>query len=350
MKKYGLVLEGGGAKGSYQVGAYKALDELGYKFKAVVGTSIGAINGAFIVSGEIDKCAKMWQTLDMKEFEEPELQNFDDNDDIISIITNALKIFKNGTISPEPLKRLVYNNFDEQKIRSSKIRFGLATLNVTDMKAENVFADQIEEGLLLDYIMGSAYLPFFKMEKLHGKYFLDGGMYNRIPYNMVVDMGLIPVIVRANPKDLRDLAFPQGSIVIEPNEKINSVFNFSTERAEELIQMGYFDSMKKLKGLLGKDYYFEKINEKDALEIFEEKVFDNFSKEPGSYINSSAYRILFDEYLPKIQEKFQLDFEYDLTDALVAIVEKYMEGKKLEKYKIYNIKDLAAKMQAKDFF
>ena len=42
----GLVLEGGGTKGAYQIGAYKALRDLGIEFQGVAGTSIGALNGA----------------------------------------------------------------------------------------------------------------------------------------------------------------------------------------------------------------------------------------------------------------------------------------------------------------
>ena len=47
-KEYGLVLEGGGAKGAYQIGAWKALKEAGVKIKGVSGTSVGALNGALI--------------------------------------------------------------------------------------------------------------------------------------------------------------------------------------------------------------------------------------------------------------------------------------------------------------
>ncbi len=49
----GLVLEGGGTKGAYQIGAYKALRELGIEFQGVTGTSIGALNGAFIIQNDI---------------------------------------------------------------------------------------------------------------------------------------------------------------------------------------------------------------------------------------------------------------------------------------------------------
>ena len=42
----GLVLAGGGARGSYQVGVWRALDELGWTAGAVTGTSVGCLNGA----------------------------------------------------------------------------------------------------------------------------------------------------------------------------------------------------------------------------------------------------------------------------------------------------------------
>jgi predicted acylesterase/phospholipase RssA len=51
---YGLALEGGGARGAYQVGAYKALVEANIQLKAIVGTSIGAINAAVICSGGLE--------------------------------------------------------------------------------------------------------------------------------------------------------------------------------------------------------------------------------------------------------------------------------------------------------
>ena len=47
-REYGLVLEGGGAKGSFQIGAWRALREAGIKLKGVSGVSVGALNGALI--------------------------------------------------------------------------------------------------------------------------------------------------------------------------------------------------------------------------------------------------------------------------------------------------------------
>jgi NTE family protein len=62
---YGLVLEGGGAKGSYQIGAYKAIREIGLDIGAVAGTSVGALNGAMIVQGQQEKAYDIWYNISL---------------------------------------------------------------------------------------------------------------------------------------------------------------------------------------------------------------------------------------------------------------------------------------------
>ena len=92
MDKYGLVLEGGGARGAYHVGAYLALCELGFKFQAIVGSSIGAINAAMFVSGDSYDCLRAWRSLDLEYFNkniEISNKNFK-NLDLIEIIKNRL--------------------------------------------------------------------------------------------------------------------------------------------------------------------------------------------------------------------------------------------------------------------
>lgn len=62
-QKLGLVLEGGGVKGAYQVGALLAIRELGVEFDGVTGTSIGAINGALYLEGGYDKLLDVWKQI-----------------------------------------------------------------------------------------------------------------------------------------------------------------------------------------------------------------------------------------------------------------------------------------------
>ena len=62
-KEYGLVLEGGGAKGAYQIGAWKALREAGIKIRGVAGTSVGALNGALICMDDLEQAERLWKNI-----------------------------------------------------------------------------------------------------------------------------------------------------------------------------------------------------------------------------------------------------------------------------------------------
>ena len=59
-KEYGIVLEGGGARGSYQIGAWKALREAGIKIRGIAGASVGALNGALICMDDLEKAEEIW--------------------------------------------------------------------------------------------------------------------------------------------------------------------------------------------------------------------------------------------------------------------------------------------------
>ena len=58
----GIALEGGGAKGAYQVGAYIALKKKHIKPSIIAGTSIGSVNAALMVQGDIKKLVNLWLT------------------------------------------------------------------------------------------------------------------------------------------------------------------------------------------------------------------------------------------------------------------------------------------------
>jgi len=64
LNSYGLVLGGGGSRGAYEVGVWKALIELNIDISSVVGTSIGAINSAFICSNNYNDLEELWLSID----------------------------------------------------------------------------------------------------------------------------------------------------------------------------------------------------------------------------------------------------------------------------------------------
>ena len=76
--KRALVLCGGGSRGAYEVGAYQALVEAGYTFDIIVGTSIGALNGALIVQDTYFRGMRLWRTTNFYKLFGPELLEMKD--------------------------------------------------------------------------------------------------------------------------------------------------------------------------------------------------------------------------------------------------------------------------------
>ena len=63
MKKYGLVLSGGGTKGAFEIGVWQALREMKIHTPCVIGTSVGALNAAVIAQNDFDKALDFWSNL-----------------------------------------------------------------------------------------------------------------------------------------------------------------------------------------------------------------------------------------------------------------------------------------------
>ncbi|MBR4934765.1 MAG: patatin-like phospholipase family protein, partial [Anaerotignum sp.] len=78
-KVYAIALEGGGAKGAYEVGVWKALDEVGIKYNAVAGTSVGALNGAMMASRDLETALQLWENVKFS-------QVFDADDEVMKKI------------------------------------------------------------------------------------------------------------------------------------------------------------------------------------------------------------------------------------------------------------------------
>ncbi len=255
-KTYGLALEGGGLRGSYQAGAIKALFDRGIKIGAVCGTSIGSLNAAFVAMKKIDKLEALWHNFDISDIFE--FQNQD--------IENALKLdFKNvnpidlgkgivkttfsGGLNIDPLVNLIDREIDEEAVRNSDIKMGLVTYNLSDFKPEELMIDDMPEGKLKKYLIASSYLPVFKQKKLDGKYYLDGGFYNNLPSNMLADYGLDDIIqirlhkfhTRVKPKrkvNIYDLKFKHylGTIIIYKRDRILKNFENGYKEAIEFIE------------------------------------------------------------------------------------------------------------------
>ena len=126
-REYGIVLEGGGARGAYQIGAWKALREAGIKIKGAAGTSVGALNGALICMDDFEKAENIWETIcysrvmDVDDSLMDQLRNFSfkslSSIGLHEVINGAKRILKDRGFDIAPLRRLIEEVVDEEKMR-----------------------------------------------------------------------------------------------------------------------------------------------------------------------------------------------------------------------------------------
>lgn len=276
-KEYGLVLEGGGAKGAYQIGAWKALKEAGVKINAVAGTSVGALNGALVCMNDVELAEKIWSEVassDIMDVDDDWMERFFNRETSFKeVLQEAYRHITDGGIDITPLRQLICNVIDEDKVRKSNIAFFLLTYSRTDKKELDLDIQDIPEGLLSDYLMASAYLWGFKNEPLHGKKYMDGGIFNNVPLNSLIDRGYEDIIsIRIyGPGREQKVKLTEDTTVYEiaPRVGLGNLLEFRAKRSRQNIKIGYYDAKRLLYGLIGHIYYIEQTREEW---YYEEKI------------------------------------------------------------------------------
>ena len=264
-KEYGLVLDGGGARGAYQIGAWKALHEAGVQIRGIAGTSVGALNGALICMGDVDEAEHIWKEMTFSKVMDVDddwmERLFQKEVPMRELLKELMLRLRDGGIDVTPLKDLIHNVLDEDRIRSAGIDFSLLTFSLSDMKELDLTLDEIPEGLLADFLLASACLLGFKNEPLHGKTYLDGGVINNVPLNSLVKRGyrdIITVRIYGPGREPR-VRLDEGTQVYEiaPRVHLGSIIEFQGKRSRQNLKIGYYDAKRMVYGLKGLIYYID---------------------------------------------------------------------------------------------
>lgn len=314
-----LVLGGGGAKGSYEVGVWKALNKLNMKFDIVTGVSIGSINGAFYVANEYKKCLKMWQKITTSDLFDVAIGSKMSKEDIKLLV----KQMSSGGISFSNAYNFLKKNINEEKVRKSKIDYGLVTVSLTNKKPRFLTKEQIPYGKLVDYICASSICyPFVHAQDINDESFIDGGFYDGIPINLAIDMGATEILavdlsvlaINKKPKD-KNIKVD----VIKMKDKTPLTLTFTKEYANKNIKYGYNDTMKHFNKLDGKFYTFRKNDlDKSYNELnkyFVEILKSTILNEPKNKIVNELFSIAkINKLFVKI--KYNHDFKEEVEEAL----------------------------------
>ena len=260
-KEYGLVLAGGGTKGAFQVGVWKALQELGINIKAIAGTSIGALNGALFLQDDFNTVVKMYENIKIENIMKIDGVNSKKNIFNLSNIFNLAADFtRQRGIDNTPLRKMITQYIDMDKLYNSDIDFGLVTYSVKNRIPLQKFKNEIPKEQMIDYLLASSCFPIFKPQNINGETYFDGGLYDKAPSNMLIEKGYKNIIIA----DVAGVGICQKSVnknvyikVISPSEYLGGTFEFNHERIVNNMKLGYLDTMKTFNKLQGHIYYFK---------------------------------------------------------------------------------------------
>ena len=209
-----LVLQGGGALGAYQLGVYEALHEAGVEPDWVVGTSIGAINGAIIAGNRpadrLKRLHAFWEAMEIDRNSPwarsllalggpwglrmahantiaAGLPGFFKPNPRAALGQDArLGIEQASYYSTEPLRETLAGLVDFDHLATGPTRLTVGAVNA-NTGAMRYFCSH-KERLSVDHVMASGALPpAFPAVRIDGEPYWDGGIYSNTPVEVVLD-------------------------------------------------------------------------------------------------------------------------------------------------------------------
>ena len=308
-KEYGLVLAGGGTKGAYEVGIWKALKEMNINITAVVGASIGALNGALFLQDDFMATEKMYENIKIDNI--MNVNGIDANKnifDLSNIFNLAADYTKQKGIDNTPLREMIKKYVDMDKLYNSPIDFGLVTYSVKNKEPLQVFKNDIPREQMENYLLASSCFPIFKPQIINGEEYFDGGLYDNIPSNMLIEKGYKNIIIA----DIAGVGFSKKTInkdvyikVISSSDDLGGTFDFNHERIINNIKMGYLDTMRSFNKLQGHIYYFKPEEFAKMLEIFNLQTIYGLEYAAQMYKMYKYREYIFEEFIAELQERHQ---------------------------------------------
>lgn len=194
-----FVLGGGGVLGAGEVGMLRALLEAGITPDLVVGTSVGALNGAFVAAdptvATTVRLAELWRQMSAEGgvFSGSVAQR------VGRAVRSRTHLHGRG-----PLRQLLTDNLAVERIEDLAVPFQCVAASI-ERAAEHWFT----EGSLSDAVMASAAVPgLLAPVQIGDEHFLDGGLVNSIPVSRAVELGARTVYVLQVGRIERPLTVP----------------------------------------------------------------------------------------------------------------------------------------------
>ena len=263
MKKTALVLSGGGSRGAYQIGVWEALSELDVTIDMVFGTSVGSINGAMVVQGDLELSRKLWQQMETDMIFDIETSGLPSED----AWAYAKEIVLRGGAGTSGLGRLLREYIDEDRVRNAAADYGLVTVEFPSLEGHFLYKSDIPYGRLADYIMASAScFPAAQKYVIGDREFIDGGYRDNLPVEMALDRGATSIIavdlhaagIVRHSAVRKAKEVPDGFHMIESPLELGNFLIFDKLNTGRIMRLGYLDTMREFGVYEGERYTFRK--------------------------------------------------------------------------------------------
>lgn len=258
-EKWALTLAGGGAKGAYQFGVWKALREMQLEknLVAVSGSSVGALNAALISLNEFDKANTIWTSIMPKQFLDI---NFDT---IIGPLDTLVKrTLTNGLCSRDGLISIIDNYLNLKELAAARIpayvcvsHYPSECIECLNEKPEPEYISlsEVDAHDAKQFLLASSAMPYvYPPELIHDKVYRDGGLSDNVPVLPMTSVGadkLIVVKLEPDDKVNTDLYSTFSEVVeIIPSREIGDLLDgtleFTNRNADFRILLGYYDTLR----------------------------------------------------------------------------------------------------------
>jgi NTE family protein len=219
-----FVLGGGGLLGAVEVGMLRALLEAGVQPDLVLGTSVGALNGALVAAhpdvGVINRLEELWERAAAgKEVY---------GDGVLRQASRAVRT-KTHLHSSEPLRQRLHEELGDLTFDDLRVPFQCCAASI-ERAAEHWFT----EGRVVDAVMASAAVPgLLEPAVVDGEHYLDGGIVNSVPVGRAAACGAERLFVLQVGRVDRPLKPPKGPVgVARVSFEIARRHRFHREMAE----------------------------------------------------------------------------------------------------------------------
>lgn len=344
-RSYALALEGGGARGAYQIGVWKALKEAGIQITAVAGTSVGALNGALIIMDDLARAEELWSGIHYSEVMDVDDETMRDllrfnlrGPDLGRVLEKMGAVIRNHGLDVTPLRNWIRQVVDPKAIRASDKDFYIVTYSVTDQKELELRARDLTDDELYNMLLASAYLPAFKAERMEGKLYADGGVRDVLPLHALIAGGCRDIIALRlfGPGVMRPVRIPKGTHVytVAPKVKLGGILAFESEQSQRNLQLGYYDGLRFLYDLKGESYYIDAHWDEERSRKY---LCDALLREDAN--QEMSLRQVHEERLPALAKRLKAE-KGTYTDLAAAVLDAAAARMELPRWRVYTEDEL----------